>query len=181
MRLFTAIELPAAVCETLAGAQAELKREITGKVSWTGPRNLHLTLKFLGEVPDSDVPALCNALGKITSPRMSLAISHLSQLPPNGAARVLMAGVEDSDQSLAKLFGAIEYTVEPLGFAREKRKFRPHITLGRMRMPRRVSRELERVKLEPTRPFEVKEFVLMQSVLSNVGSQYTRVMTVHLG
>jgi 2'-5' RNA ligase len=180
MRLFTAIELPRDVCEALIRAQVELKKQLDAKVSWTAQRNLHLTLKFLGEVPDEQVTKLSEALAAIKAPPMSLSLSRLSQLPPNGAAQVLVASVDDPEEALTRLFAAIEDAVEPLGYAREKRMFRPHITLGRMRVPRRVAREIERVTLEPTARFEVGEFVLMKSVLSNSGSQYTKIATIRL-
>ena len=181
MRLFTAIELPDDVRESLAEAQTELKQKLPGKVSWTAPKNLHLTLKFLGEGGDSEVVRVCEALRTVSVSSFSIAVSQLGALPPRGPARVLMADVSGEFDLLAALFDSIERACEPLGFAREKRKFHPHITLARLRIPKRISRELEEVKLKSSAPFRVREFVLMQSHLSSTGSEYERVAAVGLG
>jgi RNA 2',3'-cyclic 3'-phosphodiesterase len=172
MRLFTASELPDDVREMLAGAQTTLKQKLSGKISWTAPKNLHLTLKFLGEVGDADVMRVCDALRTVSAPSFSIAVSQLGSLPPRGPARVLMADVIGETSVLSGLFDSTEAACEPLGFAREKRKFHPHITLARLRMPKRISREVGEVKLKQMAPFQVREFVLMQSTLSSAGSHY---------
>src|SRR4051794_29948218 len=89
---------------------------------------------------------LTEALRMIEARRFSLAASRIGTLPPRGAARVLMVDVTGETDLIASLFEKIEHACEPLGFPREKRRFHPHITIGRMRIPRRVSRELESVK-----------------------------------
>jgi 2'-5' RNA ligase len=172
MRLFTAIELPDDVRESLAGAQTSLKQKLSGKISWTAPKNLHLTLKFLGEVGDADVVRVCDALRGVSAASFSIAVSQLGALPPRGPARVLMADVAGDTNVLGALFNLIEDTCEPLGFTREKRNFHPHITLARLRVAQRISHELEKVKLKAASPFQVREFVLMQSTLSSAGSHY---------
>jgi 2'-5' RNA ligase len=172
MRLFTAIELPDDVRESLAKAQTELKQKILGKVSWTAPKNLHLTLKFLGEVGDADVVRVCETLRTVSVTSFLISVSKLGALPPHGPARLLMADVLGETDVLAALFDSIERACESLGFAREKRKYHPHITLARLRIPKRVSRELEEVQLKSSAPFRVREFVLMQSTLSSAGAEY---------
>src|SRR3954464_5667215 len=117
MRLFTAIELPADVRESLAGAQTSLKQKLSGKISWTAPRNLHLTLKFLGEVSDADVVRVCDALRTVSATSFSIAVSQLGALPPRGPARVLMTDVTGEIKVLGGLFDSIERACEPLGFA----------------------------------------------------------------
>jgi len=180
MRLFTAIELPRDVRERLVEAQSELKLKLSGKISWTAPQNLHVTLKFLGEVSDADVVRVRDALRSIAIPRFSISISQLGTFPPRGPARVLMADVAEPTELLVKLFDAIEDVCEPVGFAREQRAFHPHVTLARLRAPRRISRELESVRLKPLPAFEIREFVLMESRLTAVGSEYQPVSTVAL-
>src|SRR5438552_1072763 len=180
MRLFTAIELPEETRDSLVEAQAELKRRIEGKVSWVAGKNLHVTLKFLGEVADAEVVRVCDALKAVSVPRLTISVAKLGALPPHGRAKVLMADLAGQADELAKLFDSIEGACEPLGFAREQRRFHPHITLGRLRMPRRVSHEIEAVKLKPSEPFEVREFLLMQSHLTSKGSEYQRVTSVGL-
>jgi 2'-5' RNA ligase len=175
MRLFTAIELPAEVCDALSDAQTDLKKRIDAKVSWVSPKNLHVTMKFLGEVPDAEVVKVCEALKSVAFSRFRISVSQLGTLPPRGKARVLMAQVGGEVDALGALFNAIEAACEPLGFVREKRRFFPHVTLARLRMPRRIDREIGEVKLKPTAAFEVQQFVLYQSRLSARGAEYEAV------
>jgi len=180
MRLFTAIELPADVCDALIEAQTQLKKRIDGKVSWLSPKNLHVTLKFLGEVADADVVKVCDALKSVAFTRFTLRVSQLGTLPPRGKARVLMAQMGGDVDALAGLFDSIEAACEPLGFARENRRFCPHVTLARLKLPRRIDREIAEVTFRHTEAFDVREFVLMQSHLSRTGAEYQRVATVAL-
>src|SRR5947207_11685181 len=107
MRLFTAIELPGDVCDVLVAAQELLKQRIT-RASWTTPANLHVTLKFLGEVPDNQVMGVCDALLAIALPRFQLRVADLGTFPPRGAARVLFAGVAGETEGVSELFDSIE-------------------------------------------------------------------------
>src|SRR4051812_47105822 len=127
MRLFTAIELPDPVRQHLSEVQARVKRlwerEPKGlpPVSWTREGSLHVTLKFLGEVPDERVPQVGEALARVEfpGPALRLHATALDAFPTRNAIRVLHARVEGDVDRLAALHAAIEQQCGAIGFPRE--------------------------------------------------------------
>jgi 2'-5' RNA ligase len=154
------------------------------RVSWTKPENLHLTLKFLGDVDQSRIVLLTTALEQIVkalSP-IDLEISGTGVFPSTGKPKVLWIGVDDVSGDLAKAAQSIEEACDKLGFAREDRKFSPHLTIGRVREPSHA-RELAEQHLEngfASIQFPVSEIVLYESKLSPAGSIYTPLVKAKL-
>ena len=144
--------------------------------SWVRAENLHVTLKFLGEVPEPQVPRICDALKTVPANAMRLQPDRVECLPERGAVRVISAGVGGELERVCDLFDGIERACEPLGFAGERRKYRPHITLARLRsfLPPHTRRSLADAgsKHLPAPEFVVGEFVIMQSRLHPKGAQY---------
>jgi 2'-5' RNA ligase len=170
MRLFTAIELPEDVRHELAGWQEVLRKSLRGKISWTNPQNLHVTLKFIGEVDNPRAESIRLVLREIEGiAPMRISITSLMLLPPRGPTRVIGA---DAKGDLSELFRRIEAALEACGIARERRAFRAHITLGRVRKRTRIA--IEHIELPKPRrlEFEAHEFVLLESTLSQTGSRY---------
>jgi 2'-5' RNA ligase len=177
MRLFLAIELPDDVREHLARVQSRLK-PLDVKASWTALHNLHITLKFLGEVDDRSVAPLIESLSLVrVAGGIELAANDLELFPPKGPVRVVAAAMGGSADALRAVHAAIEQRCRHLGFTREQRAYRPHITVARGR-PVIPSGFRERAEAAaegswPGPAFRVGEFVLVQSRLSPKGSQYT--------
>jgi 2'-5' RNA ligase len=184
MRLFTAIDLPDDVREHLARVAETLRGHPSLKdVSWTKRENLHITLKFLGEMDDAQVPGLCRALGRLVVPSMNLVLNPFLVLPGQGPARVLAANVRGDVEALAELFSQIESAVQPLGVRREARAFKPHVTLARVRRPNRklTAQTLGRIvdpSLLPSPGFSAGRFTLYESRLDPGGSIYVPVARV---
>ena len=182
MRLFTAIDLPADVRAHLTRAAESLRQHPALKeLSWTKPENLHITLKFLDDIPDPRVPDLTNALNRLPVPEMSLTPTHFLVLPGQGPARVLAVNIAFDTEPLSKLFQQIESAVQPLGVHRESRAFKPHITLARIRRPTRklTAQTLARLvdpSLLPAPPFTTGTFTLYQSELHPKGAIYTPIV-----
>lgn len=133
MRAFLAIELPEAVRDELARAQRHLRDALGDEaIGWTPAENWHLTLQFLGQVDDPG-PVVDAARGVCAArPPLQLALGPLGAF----GGRVLWAGIEGPDApALVDLAGALERTLEPLGFPAEGRPYSPHVTLGRVRDP----------------------------------------------
>src|SRR5690349_12371924 len=134
MRLFLAIELPDSVRRHLFGVATELKRSLGSgtPVSWTKESNLHITLKFLGEVPDDRVPSIVDAIRAVKAgpPAVRLFTHRIKGFPSSNAARVIVARVLGERDRLVALHEMIEARCAALGFAKENRRFQPHITLG---------------------------------------------------
>ena len=184
MRLFTAIDLSEQVRQHLARAAESLRAQSALKdLSWIKPENLHITLKFLGDIPDAAVSNLKSGLARLTVPEMSLTPSHFLVLPGQGPARVLAVNIAGDTEPLAKVFAQIESAVQPLGVRRESRAYKPHITLARIRRPSRqlTAKTLAKLvdpSLLPAPLFLATAFTLYQSQLNPKGAIYAPVARV---
>src|SRR5438094_94787 len=144
MRLFLAIDLPEDVRDHLAGVRDAL-RPILPKASFAKIENLHVTLKFLGEVDEKKRGELVESLGKIRAGPVSLAAEKVECFPNRGPVRIVTAALAGNVAPLRALQDSIEQRCKFLGFEREQRAFRPHVTLARARpvLPARFRREAE--------------------------------------
>ncbi len=180
VRIFYALELPADVRERIAAHVAELRAatEPSLKISWERTEKLHLTLKFLGEIEAARLEAVARAASRAAeaSVKFEVSLREAGAFPASGNPRVLWLGLHDASGHLAELQERLESECEREGFAREKRPFRPHITIARIRFPNAAARHLGRVHRErefAPAVFGVSEFVVMQSQLGAGGSRYT--------
>lgn len=154
------------------------------RVGWDKPEKLHLTLKFLGEIPPEKLPQIISAVenaAKEIEP-FSLSLEGAGAFPPRGAARVLWLGVKDESQNLSELQKRLENEFEQIGFERERRIFKPHLTIARLKEPAK-SRSLTdlHVKTEFTAVnFAVSEIVVYKSDLRPTGSVYTQLDKIRL-
>ena len=162
--------------------QERLKKELTS-VRWTKPEGIHLTLKFLGEVEDSILGSIEEAIREITGtlPAFSLQVRGLDCFPPKGSPRVLWVGMEESTGTLRKLVSSLENVMESFLFPKEKRGFTPHLTLGRFRweqkrkiISHRIMEAIEKEKTNDLGRFEAREVLVVKSVLSPKGPIYTK-------
>jgi 2'-5' RNA ligase len=159
MRLFVAIDLPTDVRAALA-QWTSLNKPAAHGYKWVSADNLHVTLKFIGERPDSEVAAISQALVKVVFPApIELSVDGVGSFP-----NVLFANVKAPD-SLAALARDIEQCLEPVGIALEKRAFTPHLTLARRKEGGRFPRDVG--ANEKFGAFAADEFILYQSVLQN--------------
>jgi 2'-5' RNA ligase len=178
IRSFIAVELPDEVRRALAEAQKRLKRDVTG-VRWVEPASIHLTLKFLGNIAAEKVPLIAAAaMGAVQNePPLSLGVCGLGAFPNPRRPRVIWLGIEGDVERLGGLQIRLEEALEPLGFPREERAFRPHLTLGRIKDPRHPP-DLTRVLADVTAPacnsFDVHEILLYKSDLRPTGAIYTK-------
>lgn len=144
MRLFIAAEVPAAVRRSL-GRWAREAAGDDGALRLVDVEAMHLTLAFLGHRGEQEVPALAAAVGAACSPAaraLPLAVGSPLWLAPR-RPHVLTVGIEDEGGGLAEVHEALWSLLETLGFSRERRRFRPHVTVARVRHGARVSpREL---------------------------------------
>ncbi len=176
VRAFVAIKIDTRVAQRIGEAQSNLNTAFTG-IRWVKPENLHLTLKFLGSVGDDKVTPIADALGRALhlTPCFSVACRGLGVFPDIRKAKVLWVGLEG--KPLAHLAATVEDALEPMGFAREKRAFKPHLTIGRWRDSAGRSdllrRELERWQRQDFGTSKVNEVILIQSVLKPTGAAYT--------
>ncbi|MBI3079105.1 MAG: RNA 2',3'-cyclic phosphodiesterase, partial [Deltaproteobacteria bacterium] len=128
VRAFVAIDLPAPIKEALGQLQAglDLPPEI---IRWVRPENLHLTLQFLGEVPEAKVAAVGTAVEEVAhrADPFVVDLARLGAFPTLGAPRVVWVGVERGAEEAEALARALGRALRPLGFKPEDRAFRPHL------------------------------------------------------
>ncbi len=135
-RTFVAVDLAATVQNRAAELIAALAYEGDG-VKWVAPENLHLTLKFLGDVPHRDLPEVCEAVARAVAdrPPFEISLCGANAFPHIGRPRTLWLGVDEGGETLGRVQKSIESALRQLGFPRENRQFHPHLTIGRVRRP----------------------------------------------
>jgi 2'-5' RNA ligase len=189
IRCFIAIELPDEAKEGLARLKKELARDEHKFVKWVDPGGIHLTLKFLGNIPSKRVTEITEAMRTAVQgiSRFHLEISGLGAFPSLRQARVFLVGIGGEVDKLSRLQQNIDSALAALGFAKEERSYVPHLTLARIKqgaspLERRVFGELVgATSFEDKYHVEVEAISLMRSQLTPAGAIYTRLMTVALG
>ena len=168
VRLFTAIALPFDLRQRLAF----LGGGIPG-ARWVAPENMHLTLRFIGEVDEGQMEDINAALLGVEAPRFDLTLAGIGHWETKGRATALWAGVEKSPE-LLHLHDRVEAALVRAGLPPEPRKFAPHVTLARLKNPpaSRVGDFLREYGPFRAPPFAVEEFVLYSSILTAAGPIY---------
>lgn len=186
IRTFVAVELEDDSRSAIAQLQASLKRELGQhgrdvRLQWVRPESMHLTLKFLGDVDETQILNILEALqiAGQDQPAFSLDVQGVGVFPDLRAPRVLWLGLSRSTDRLVSLASRVDTVLHPLGFEREVRPFTPHLTLARIKEGSRevgkaltetgITRQSHRIGTVP-----VKAIALMKSQLGSTGSVYTR-------
>jgi 2'-5' RNA ligase len=188
-RLFVALEPPDPVRRRLAALSDELRRaagRAADDVRWVAPANVHLTLQFLGAVPEERVAAVQAALRDAAREArpLSLAVRGVGGFPNARRPRVLWAGLEGDLAPLAALVGALGARLAKLGYPPEDRPFSPHLTLGRAREGRGapgLAGALAGAAQGAPAPWRAIDVVLFESHLSPRGPRYEPLDRAPLG
>lgn len=189
VRSFIAIELPEELKSGLSQLQAQLKAAGHASVKWVDPYSIHLTLKFLGNIAADKVGEITGAMeaaARGISP-FQLEVKGLGVFPNLRRVRVVWVGVSGEVAQLAQLQRGIESSLEPLGFARESREFRPHLTIARLREQaspderQNFGQLIASTEFEVVYRFGVDAINLMRSQLMPKSAIYSRLSSVGLG
>lgn len=188
LRLFFAVELPEEARTAVAQVQARLRAEAGEPgIRWATPEQFHLTLKFLGETPEEELPLLLEA-GQLAAAEIapfSLTLADIGAFPRQRSPQVVWIGAKEGVPVLTELAQCLDRHVSERGFAQEKRRFNAHLTLARAKSPEgeeilaRTLGNLSR-RVDKIFNFLVEYFVLMQSELRPAGSVYTILKTFTL-
>jgi 2'-5' RNA ligase len=175
IRCFVAVLLPERVRAGLAAVCAELRGQTRG-LSWVRADNLHLTLRFLGEVEPAMLPHVQEAVTDAASAvaPFTVSLDGLGGFPPGRAPRVLWAGVSTGGEEMMALHTGLETALAARGIPRESRPFHPHVTLARARDPRGAGGLASVLGAGP--PFgeaPVAALHLMRSELDPRGARYS--------
>jgi 2'-5' RNA ligase len=184
LRSFIAIELPETVKSAFAELQGELKK--TGAdIRWVKPENIHLTLKFLGDIEEESTGSIIHVI-KGTCSRfepLTLEIRGVGVFPNAKSPRVIWAGV-NCNTALAEIRNSIEEGLSSLGFDRDNRKFSPHLTLGRFRSSQGRRSLMDMAGQLTDRSYGIihaGSIDLIKSELGPGGAKHTKIAEVLLG
>jgi RNA 2',3'-cyclic 3'-phosphodiesterase len=185
IRAFLAVDLPEGYRACLSAVQDYLQQS-RADVRWTSVAGIHLTLKFFGDIAEPQVEALTAAASPITgtTPPFTLGVQGVGVFPNPKSPRVIWLGLSGQTDILGQLVHSLEQAFGPLGFPPEKRKFTPHLTLGRVRSSQgreALSRSLTTVSLPEFPVFHVERLILFQSTLRPQGALYTPLRQIPLG
>jgi 2'-5' RNA ligase len=179
MRLFFAVKMPAALKEQLAEFVGRLSG-FPGRVKWVETQNMHLTLKFLGEVSSDRLPELRSAAENAAGEHASceILVSDCGAFPNMKSPRVFWIGVNDAEKRLQSLQKSLDYNLGQLGFERERKRYSPHLTVGRVKDQGGLGRLKEAFAAAEFPPVEVEvaDFFLIESKLTPAGPIYTDLM-----
>jgi 2'-5' RNA ligase len=169
LRLFVAIDIP----ETIRREVEGMGRSIP-KARSVPADQLHLTLKFIGEVEGSRILDIDDALKETSLPKFSLCIKGVGTFPPRGTPRILWAGVQDVERVVA-LRNSIESTLAAINIPKERQKYTPHLTLARLQnCPiKPLLQYLAGNAFLQTAEFPVESFHLFSSQLTQKGALHT--------
>lgn len=169
MRLFTAIDIPDALREDLSG----LQNADALPARWTDPEQFHVTLRFIGEVPDEQAIRYEEVLADVTAPPVKCVPYGLDVLPSRHSPRVVMLGLDRTD-SIMTIYDAVSDALESEGLDPEDRTYRPHVTIGRLddADPDAVHAFLRRYEDRSFASFEASRFILYESTLTAEGATH---------
>lgn len=185
LRSFLAIELPESILKRIEEVQRDLKSS-GADVRWVSPQNIHLTLKFFGNIEESEIDPIVQSITetvRATSP-ISIKVQGMGAFPGLKNPRVIWVGLNDEKKILISFQKQLDGELQQIGFQPEDRPFHPHLTLGRMRSSRgknELVKGMERYREEEFGSFEVERVVLFKSDLRPEGAIYSRLKEVRLG
>jgi 2'-5' RNA ligase len=188
VRCFIAIELPDGVKRGLRELQAQLKAGSQAPAKWVDPTNIHLTLKFLGNVAVDRMGEITTAMTQAVqgTSSLSLEIRELGVFPNPRRVQIVWVGVSGETDKLARIQQRIESKLERLGFPPEGRRFTPHLTLARLRdratpdQRAKLGQLIAETEFDAAPSFKVDSVNLMKSQLTPEGPIYTRLSVAAL-
>jgi 2'-5' RNA ligase len=177
IRSFIAFELPAAVISLLDRVQQELKA-LGLKARWVRPQNIHLTLKFLGNIDPAAIEdigqAMAEAAGQCAP--FTLTVGGIGLFPGIRRPRVIWVGLGGATGALLELHRNLAHRLAAVGFAQEKRSFKAHLTLGRIRQaanPDILDRAIQAYSDLGNLKFSADRIILFKSELKPSGAEYS--------
>jgi 2'-5' RNA ligase len=183
MRTFIAVELPEQIKKQIEALQAPLKKT-NAFVSWVKPGNIHITLKFLGEVPEGKIDEVFSAteLALKGARGFKMNLKGMGAFPDLRRPRVIWVGAEKGGEELSGMADRIAEEMEKIGYPKEKRKFSPHFTVGRLKSLKNIETLVELIQSTnfDTEDIQVKEVTVMKSQLHAAGAIYTPLKKIPL-
>jgi len=173
MRTFIAVEIPEEVKEKVGEYIDSLRELFDDNVKWVLPKNLHFTIKFLGEIKESDLSIVEDCVSRTASDfePFSLRLSSVGFFPSERKPRVFWLGTDGGIDRLIDVYQELESCLESNGFDRDERTFSPHLTIGRVRKFKKVVIPGNAHDFEPV-DFKVRRLSVIKSTLTPKGPVY---------
>jgi RNA 2',3'-cyclic 3'-phosphodiesterase len=173
MRLFAAIELPKEIKDYLFQLEKTLKRELPAKIAWVHKKNLHITLKFLGDIKEEEAAVVMANLDLVKIEPFELTLNEVGVFPHESNPKSFWVGLTP-EKPLIKLQQAVDE--ETMKFTPTSAEFTAHMTIGRVKaLPKSKKLEfqnkLKEIRIKPMK-FEVDSFQLIKSQLTKDGPKY---------
>ncbi|MCX7715931.1 MAG: RNA 2',3'-cyclic phosphodiesterase [Endomicrobia bacterium] len=178
MRTFIAVELQKDVIESINNFVFKTYREIdSNKISWVKKENLHITLKFLGEIDEKQVEIVKTVLKEILQNKKGFLVSveGVCVFPKINSPRVIWLGIKEGKDELKTLANLIEEELYKNGFPKESKEFTAHLTIARIKQIKRLEEVRNYVEKYKNYPFgisRVKDITFFQSILKPEGPEY---------
>jgi len=184
IRTFVAFKLPANIISAIRQVQDEIIA-YRFKAKWVHPAKIHLTLKFLGDTRTEAIGNIGEAIQRSAKacPPIGLCAKGIGVFPGINRARVVWVGIKGEIDLLRKLQESLQNELSPIGFAREKRSFKGHLTLGRLKKrpdPKILMKAIEELGGFESDPFTADRIILFRSDLKPEGAVYSELMSVKL-
>jgi RNA 2',3'-cyclic 3'-phosphodiesterase len=183
IRTFICIELPESLKARLETLENQLRSKNRSAVSWVKPSNIHLTLRFLGDIDEGRQAELREAVERVvlSAPAFKLCASKTGVFPNPRNPRVFWIGIKGAEEHLIPMQKRLEQELEKAGFGKQDKPFSPHLTIGRAR--ERNAQELAELlqKIDFTdEEFIVSEIIIMRSDLKPTGAVYSKLAVIKL-
>ncbi|MCS7151875.1 MAG: RNA 2',3'-cyclic phosphodiesterase [Endomicrobia bacterium] len=186
MRTFIAVELEKNILDTIGDFIFKTYREIdSNKISWVKKENLHITLKFLGEINEKQVEVVKSVLDSVVKniKEFKIIIEGIGVFPKIDFPRVLWLGIKDGAQKISELANFIDNELSNKGFAKEQKEFVAHLTIARIKQVRRLSEIVNYVEKYKNQHFgssKVNSITFFQSILKPEGPEYKPIVKIFL-
>jgi 2'-5' RNA ligase len=185
IRAFIAVPIPVSVLNHLGLIQSKLKASGL-HLRWVKQKNIHITLKFFGEIEMAQVSPIAALVDQSVSsmPTFELQSKGVGVFPSLRRPRVVWAGLSGDLSALQELHASVNNAMTTIGFDKEKKKFQPHLTLARCRGKvdgRTLEKSLRSIKDHTSGIFVVKEICMFQSLLTPAGATYALLHRSQLG
>jgi len=173
-RLFIGINLEKEICEYFHKLTLDLSK-INKDVRVIPPQNVHITLKFLGNIKKEDIDIIYENIGRSLKGFKSFVFdlnNILDGFPRLSAARILFGTIGSGSEEMENLFIKVKEGISKIGIDREEKRFIPHFTLARMKFPINFAGMLENIKIEEFKNIKCSKIILFESILSRKGPEY---------
>ncbi len=177
IRAFIAIDISAAIRQELKTIKAQLKTTIFGKISWVKPENIHLTLKFLGDISEAQLEQIKGIITQVSQANkpFTLTLGKLGAFPSISNPRIIWVAIESEAERTKVIARQLEEKLEAIGWTPEEKKFHPHLTLARVKFikDKKIFENCRQKINPPSLTTRINEIILFKSTLTPQGAIYT--------